>query len=389
MAGRALDYPLHTESLTAGLMFYLMLGIFYGLFIIVRINIVAIVLWLVLGGVYVLMLTGMLFEYGMDLLLATSRGEERPPRARASLAAPRVLALVVLVAAFATIAWRLNAGGWTILSWFVWAALLLLMPAFILNNVLISPGAMLNPVNLVQAMRRMGLSYFRDLLLLAVAAAALVASFAGPFVLYLLVFPLFIYFEFLLFHLMGLSVYAQRERYFPTVDFKADRAELQAASESVADLNRELSEAYEWLRVGEHARVIDRIDSLVKRGGWSSFEQLFSYISQWHHAAPALHLCRRYLDQSEALSTPMRALELAQWCLVRDAAFTLSNDSLQILAERAAIRAQYRTALQLIENHLAQYPDAPHKADLLQLALGLAADKLKDEQGFARLQSLR
>jgi hypothetical protein len=50
---------------------------------------------------------------------------------------------------------------------------------------------------------------------------------------------------------------------------------------------------------------------------------------------------------------------------------------------------QYRTVLQLLENHLAQYPDAPHKADLLRVALSLAADKLKDEQSYERLKSLR
>ncbi len=388
MTGRALAYPLHFETLTAGLMFYLVLGVFYGLFSIVKINIVALVLWIVLGGVFVLMFAGLLVDYGMDLLLATSRGEERPPGARSNLMSPRVFTLVLLVAVLATIAYRLGASGWVGTATVVWAGLLLLMPAFIRTNVLFSASAMLNPVSLWLTIRLTGRTYFRELLLLVLAAALLVISLAGPFVLFLLFFPAFIYVEFLLFHIMGLAIYAQRDLYFPPVDFKADRVESQAISDSVASLDHELSEAYEWLRVGEHARVLDKIDALVKRNGWARFEQLFGYVSQWHHPRPALHLCGRYLNQREVPAVPMRALELAQWCLEKDATFTLANEILQDMAERAVIHVHYRTVLQLIENHLAQFPDAPQRAELLRVALVLAADKLKDEQRCVRLKAL-
>ena len=225
-------------------------------------------------------------------------------------------------------------------------------------------------------------------LLFVPAAALFVICLRGSLVVYLLLFPVFLYCAFQFFHQLGLAVRPRLRIFLPLADFSAGRRELEAVSASLADINQELSAAYEWMRAGEEARVLEQIDALVRRKGWGVFEQLFRYLSEWPYPTPALHLCRRYLAQPEALATPMRALELAQWTLARDADFTLPPEHLYLLAEQAVINTQFRSVLAMIENYLRRFPgDAQHQ-QLLQTALDVAAHKLKDEHSYARLQSL-
>jgi hypothetical protein len=387
-AGPALRYPLHFESLTAGLMFYVMLGIFFALYqLSAYMGIVLLVLWLVLCGPFTVRFIGMLLEYGMDILLATAQGAETPPPASSKLAMPRVRALLLVLALWAGIALQLERIS-PLLSLPFWALLCALIPAFIINNTLFSAEAMLSPASLMTTVRRLGSAYVARSLMILPAAVLFFLCLTGPFVVYLLLFPVFLYCAFQFFHQLGLAVQSQVGLFLPMADFKADRRELQAISASLADINAELSEAYEWMRAGDEHRVLEQVDRFVQRKGWGVFDKLFHYVSEWPYPSPALHLCRRYLEQREALLAPMRALELAQWVLARDAEFTLPCEHLQTLAEHAVIPAQYRSLLQMIENRLARFPGDPQREQLLLTALDLAAYKLKDEESYARLKMI-
>jgi hypothetical protein len=394
MAGPSLAYPLHSETLTAGVMFYAVFGALFAAWSATRgFGDGVEILWLVFCASVILVYAGLLLQYGTAILLATAHGLERPPALLGSVSdivggQQRVLHLAVVLTLVSGAAGQLDQLGLTNAARLVWLLLFLLLPPLIVNSALVGTLAgVINPLNVVETARRLGWSYPLHLFLLALVFALAYASVSGPALLFLLLFPASLYFQFLLFYQLGLAVHACRDHFLQQVDFMADRAERKAISDSLADVDRELSAAYECLRAGEHARVLDTLDLLIKRSGWTAFEQVFRYVSQWHHPAPALHLCKRYLTQRQAPAVPMRALDLAQWCLARDASFTLANDVLQDLAERAAIPVQYRSVLQLIENHLAQHPDAPQKAELLRVALGLAADKLKDEQSYTRLKA--
>lgn len=388
MTSRSLAYPLHVESLTAGLLFYVLLGFYFGTFSFYRSNIVATVVWLVFVGVFALLIVGLLFEYGIDIMLASATGDARPPGVSANFTTVRAFTLAVLFAAFATIALQLGKVGWTKSAWTVWSTLLLLLPAFVLNNALFGIGAMLNPVSLVQTVVKIGWSYCQHLVLLALVMALLVASLSGPFLFYVLLFPVFLYCNFLFFHLLGLSVHAHNDKFFTAVDFKADREELKQISASLVDVNRELRQTYECLRAGRHDKVQQKLSALLQRNGAADFELLFTYTSQWFSPAPAVYLCKLFLEQETAMEKPMRALALAQWALEHDTKFALeSTSSLQALAESAITAEQYRTVLQLCENHLKQQPAAPQRTEVLALALQLAGEKLQDEARFVQIKT--
>lgn len=390
---RAPSYPFQAEALGAGMLFYGSFGVMFLIYLFVRAmaeQLAPIALALVAG--MILIYVALLFGYGMEIVRATGEGKAGPPVLSGSMTnilegKQRLFRQLLVVGVFSALAARLQLSGLRELSTGVWALLFVMLPAFVVHNTFYeSVGAMLNPASLATTLRTLGPILPALLLVQALGVALAYFAFSRGLLLYLALFPCALYCQFLYFHLVGLRVLQFPDAFFPQVDFKADRAELKALSEQLAPLDAELSEAYEWLREGELARVLERMDLLVKRDGWNHFERLFRYLSQWPSAAPALHLCRSYLHQAEALATPMRALELAQWCVAKDAAFTLGSDTLQELADRAVVPGQYRAVLRMIENFLASHADAPERAQLLQTALNLAADKLKDEASYARLK---
>jgi hypothetical protein len=264
------------------------------------------------------------------------------------------------------------------------------MPALFINNAIYGRVlTMLNPAALWTTMRNLGWISVLVLALQALIVTLAWISLTGSTGLFLLLFPMALYCYFMFSHALGLRVAAKKSKFFAQVDFKADREQTKSVSDNLAELNRELSEAYEWLRNAQPSRVLEKLNTLLQRSDWDNFEQLFGYTSQWFDKSPAAYLCRLYLDNQKTLSKPMRAFELAQWALAREPEFAVTRAGhLRILAEHAATAAQYRTVLHLVENHLGAHPDSQQRAELVNLALAVAGEKLKDEALYLRLKSI-
>lgn len=399
---RALLYPLQTEALGAGALLFILGGLLYFTgFFSFHLGTIAQVIWLARATVGILLCVNLLFEYGLDIVETSARGKATPPVLRGSINArgitgiftlgeKRFLKQLLMLVVGAGLGQQLLRWGYETAGWLVWACLLLALPAAMtINAVYNNFLAMLNPFTLLHCARSYGWTYLYTLILLLVAVALAVFSLRGPPAVFLTLFPACIYCFFLFFHVLGNGIYRNRQHFFTTVDFAAERRQLTQTSTELAGFNRLLSQAYEDLRAGRQDSALAAIVRHLDATAWQDFDRVFEYVAAWPFREPALHIARQYLVRTTREKRYMRALALAEWCIGQQADFLLADAAtLEQLAGHASTRGQCHALLTLLENLFTVQPELAWQTPLGTLGLDIAGNRLKDEKRHAALLRL-
>jgi hypothetical protein len=395
MSFTTLRYPLRLAPLLAGLLlcaFAIALRLTYELTS--RIGDMGFALWLALSGSGIFIYSWLMLEYCLDLIESSASGSEQAPGLRNPLRSgglwdfPRALKLVVVGAIWFGLGNELHDSTPTG-AWLLWGTGLLLLPAAMGQCALFDNFLQaLNPLALLRcAIESRG--YYLLALLLSIMLPLLcwlaLQGSTGQFVLCAL---LIFYFLCLWSRLIGLGLRDYQSSLLQSVDFKTDRAEPAARSESLQQLDKVLTAAHELLRAGNQEQAHQSLASLVDAGNAEDFEEVFGYVSAWPYHSAGIYLADRQLPRLVQRQRFMRGLALLDWCLTRQADYAPADpDALAALAEQAATSAQYGTALQAIENVLTRDPALlVSHAGLKALCLDLAGTRLRDEKRYQVLQ---
>jgi hypothetical protein len=400
-----LRWPLHAESVTAMALLYILGNVLFALNAL-EASFDGSSLRSVMHWSSVTLFLTLLFYYGLDVIDASARGAERPPRMGARMVGFQLYDTVteqlgfnlspmdyplfrqqLMVTAYLGIATALDSHGhsWPALA--LQALFILILPASLgVNAVAENKFHMANPAKLAEFAVALGQDYI-------VAVVALVAAYLcyeGALTATPLAFQLFLpgslYFSLVMFQALGAGMYARKERFFEEPDFAAERKKLETFAAHLKPIGEMLEEAHELLRAGHSAKAHDLLLAWTRRlGDWKYFDDVFAYVSAWPFRDAGLQLVTAYLPVCLSQHRYMRALDLCEWCLAQDASFTVgSTEILYELIGQAAAPGQYAAVCRLIENY--RNTDFSTRQALLKLASGIALTHLNDEERFRQLQ---
>ena len=348
----------------------------------------------------------MLVEYGFAVIDATVRGSRRIPTFSFAFLTREIgfeladalgntgnitgLKLVkqqIMVMAFLGLAWFLGTRDWWVLSALVTLFFIFVLPASMAINAMSgSILALLNPVKLARFAWEQGATYLLCILALLGAWAFFVASLQGSLVRFLACLPPGLYCAVLMFKILGDCLHARRDRYFPRVDFQADREALARQSRNREFLDRRLRTILQQVRNRQIDQACRELEHFLVSNDWKYFDAVFAAVSTWPDSRPARHAASGYLTKMLERREYMQALALCEWCLARDDDFTLGDhDALLVLSGQAVTKAQYRAVIRLILNY-ADRANAPPRS-LLEKAAALATAKLNDETRLAEIMA--
>lgn len=400
-----LAWPFHAESVMAMALLYILGNVLFALNAIER-SFDGSSLRSVMHWSSVTLFLTLLFYYGLDIIEASARGAVRPPAMGSRMVAFKLYDTVseqlgfnlspmeyplfrqqLMVTVYLGIATALDTHGHSWPALMLQALFIVILPASLgVNAVAENKFHMANPTKLAEFALALRKDY-------VVAVAALVAAYLcyeGALAATPLAFQMFLpgslYFSVVMFRALGAGMHARKELFFQDPDFSAERKHLETLSTNLKPLGEMLEEAHELLRAGHSAKAHELLLRWTRRlGDWKHFDDVFAYVSAWPFKEAGLQLVTAYLPDCLVQHRFMRALDLCEWCLSQDPAFTVESEGiLYELVGQAAAPGQYAAVCRLLENY--RTTDPASRQALLKLASGIALTHLNDEERFRQLQ---
>ena len=362
--------------------------------------------WTVLHWTGVTLFLAMLVEYGFAVIDNTVRGSRRIPVFSfaflsreigaeladaignlGNIAGLKLLKQQLMVMAFLGLAWFLHNLELALPAGLVTLFFIVVLPASMAINAVSGAFlALLNPVRLTQFAWEQGAAYPVCVMALLAAWFFFTSALQGTLIVFLLCLPPGLYFSVLTFRVLGDCLHAKRDRYFPRVDFSADRAALARLSQSREFLDRRLQAILHLIRNREVDRACRELVQFLDSNDWRHFDPVFTAVSGWPDPRPALAITAVYLPRAIAGKKYMQALRYCEWCLRQASGFTLQDDEhLLALADQAATPTQYRVMLRLLLNYADREPD--RSRSVLEKAVYLATVKLNDDKRLEEIMA--
>lgn len=341
----------------------------------------------------VVMLINSFFEYGLEIIEESAKGNSKPPQFSNDffdmvLGRGRFIRQMLMILLFGGLVSELYSAGFDYPAFFIFCFAVLVFPAsMIINSLYESLIDIINPVKLIGFIVIAG----KDYLIMVAALAATLTLFFGAFLVspatLLLYLPVGLYSLLVYFRYLGLVAFRYREALFPQQDYQEQDRAIDQHFEGNAKLHELLTQAYWQMKENRVDEVIKLLDPAIKLRDWARFDFIFAAISDWPNKKPALHFIKLYVPHLLEKQNAMGAFGLCQWAMDQEPKFTMDSGAmLEKLHVTSASEEQFRVLVKLLDNFVDSNPAHESSEKYLSMAADICQSKLHNEEKFKHFQ---